>query len=562
MPDIPRFSAFDVTSKLQQELDFSRTAGTGDPLAGTGASVPSSIRVQTVTQSPNGFWSEVISDQPSPVQTQDSIISSLEQQRVGLISSFEEICAAYDREILSLNNQINDKKSVIVSKVTSAVSGFCGFEGTLPSSPGAEDINGVSVGIGVTVRGDTSAIKIYPNIRAYTADSPFNDATTQNLSNSNVGLGYENVMSINSGSIIGSYGFVSTDPNVHCLCTSIIDPTPHLCIEQGKTVTDQATCAGYGSSIITIASEILTLRNERDQYLDQINRLKREKNKKEIQNWGSKQSETTLQQHNNALEQAIVDLSAFVDPLVMNGLIVYYDAAENYGIGTTVDIYTGISSVTAWNNLKGDGLYASPRTSLYSINLDDSDGPSVELNNYSIVTNQYFTVPSSYIASNKIGTGNTSYTLEAWFKVTNDVALGISSTTNGATIVGINSVHGYGLQVYKPSGVRVSFGERGNGGLTNSTNLDLDSWYHVAAVNEAGVGSRIYINGSLDGSGSAINITSTVSDLRVGFTSSQITQYFSGKISAVRIYNRNLTQAEVTQNFEVHKARYGFSTTA
>ena len=558
MPDIPRFSAFDVTSKLQNELSFLQTAGTGDPLAGTGASVPTSIRVQTVTQNSSGFWSEVISDQPSPVKTQDSLLNEFEQQRVGLISSFEQICAVYDNEILSLNDQINDKKLLIVNKVTSAVSGLC----SIATTPGAEDINGVSVGVGATIRGDTAAIKVYPNIRAYTADSPFGGSTTQNLSNSNVGLGYENIMSINSGSIIGTYGFVSTNSSVHCLCTSIVDPTPHLCTEQGKTVADQVTCAGYGSSIITIAAEILTLRNQRDQYLDQINRLKEEKTKKEIQSWGSKQSETSLNRSSSALQQAITDLSAFVDPIVMNGLIVYYDAAENYGIGTTVDIYTGITSVTAWNNLMGDGLYAAPRTTLYSINLDDADGPSVELNNYSIVTNQYFNVPNSYITTNKIGTGNTSYTLEAWFKVTNDVALGISSTTNGATVVGINSVHGYGLQVYKPSGIRVSFGERGNGSLTNTTNLDLDSCYHVAAVNEAGVGSRIYINGTLDGSGGAINITSTASDLRVGFTSSQITQYFSGKISAVRIYNRNLTQTEVTQNFEVHKARYGFSTTA
>lgn len=553
MPDIPKFSAFDVKSKLQQELTFNQTAGFGDPLAGTGISLPQFVQVQEVGQNPNGQWSSVISTQASPIKSQDQILNELEIKREGIIKSYQDLCAVYDNEILTFNTQINDKKNEIVTLIATAVSAGCtakspsgpGVAATM-FVPGADDINGVACGIGSTIRNDEANVKIYPNMTAYTASSPVSEITTSGLSTSNTGQGYQTLTSNNSGTVLtSSYKYISSTASDHL----------------GLSVLQQATCAGYGSSIEQIAVGIASLRNLRDQYLDQVNNLKDLKTQKEFLRWGREQGNTYLAEYSTKLQQAITDVSQYTDNIVTSGLIVHYDAAQSYGIEASVQSSTNINAVTKWNNLSGDGLYASPQTSLYQINLDNNDGPSVELNNYPTATNQYFSVSNSFIEANKIGSGNTSYTIETWVKVTNDVALGISSTTNGANIVGINSVHGYGLQVYKPNGIRVSFGERGNGRLSNNTDLTVDEWYHIVATNESGVGSKIYVNGSLDGTGSTINITSSTSDLQIGYASTQINQYFSGKVSVVRIYNKNFTQTDVTQNFNAHKSRYGLSTT-
>lgn len=541
MPDIPRFPAFNAVAALKKQLNFNETAGTRDPLTGTGATIPKSIDVQKVTQNSDGTWNQILSIEPSPVQDQNSILNQLTQERESTIQSYEDLSAVYDAEILKYNTEINQKKSEIISIITTAVGAGCSY---LPGN--AANINGVACGIGSTIRQDESKLKIYTNITNYAASNPFSEST-QNLSSSNLGKGFENIISNNSGSIVGS--------NYKSL-TGLKIISGFLGGGAGGGATD-SDCTTYKNQINSLATEIETLRTNRDQYLKQVNDLKNLKNDQEFRRWGNKQGDAILTTYNNSLKTSINTISQYVDNLVMDGLIVYYDAAENYGIEFISESATGINAITKWNNLAGDGLYATPKTSVYSVNLN-TDGPSVELNNYITTTNQYFDIESSFIGSSEIESGDTSYTIETWVKITNDTNLGISSTTNGASIVGISSVHGYGLQVYKPSGIRVSFGERGNGSLVNNSDLQTNTWYHILATNEAGLESKIYINGVLDGTGNPINITTTVSNLQIAYNSVHIQQYFSGKISAIRIYNKNFTGDEVVKNFNAHKERYGY----
>jgi hypothetical protein len=364
------------------------------------------------------------------------------------------------------------------------------------------------------------------------------------LSPSNSGKGFENSVSNNTGAIVGTnYRFING------LKVTLFPPS----------ITSDSTCTSYRDQINTLASEIATLRSQRDQYLNQVNDLKELKTKQELFKWGNNQSEASLSEYNEQLTSAIASISQYLDNIVTEDLIIHFDSAETYGIESVIDIVTGINSVTSWNNLAGDGLYANPQTSLYPINLDESDGPSVELNNYVTPTNQYFIINDSYIGgTGELGIGDTSYTIEAWVKITKDTNLGTSPINNGACIVGINSIHGYGLQVYKPNGIRVSFGDRGSGSLVNNTDLNTDTWYHIVCTNESGVGSKIYINSVLDGTGSSINLISSISDLHFAFAPAQISQYFSGKLSIIRIYKKDLSESEVLQNFNAHKSRYGY----
>lgn len=566
MPDTPRFPAFNITSALRSQLEFNRTAGSSDPLAGTGASFTKSINVQQVSQNSNGSWNEIKSTEGSPVRPQQELTSEFDNRRNSTIRSYEELASVYDSEMLNYNDQINNKKNQIVSLVSTAIGAGCSFKiptgpvssgSTIPFVPGADNIGGVACGVGSTVQGDQITVKVYSNLTDYSATSPFNPKTTETLTTSNLGKGYENNVSNNTGTVLStSYRFISSEVSGHSFVFPIL------------SVAQQTACAGYGASILQVADEIEILRNQRDQFLEQVNDLKELKTRAEVQRWGSNQGDASLEEYNRTLQNAITGLSQYVDNIVTEGLVVHYDAGLTYGIGASVQASTNINAVYQWNNLAGDGLYASPQTSLYQINLNNADGPSVDLNTYPTATNQYFTVASSFIGvtvalvgggeAPRIGSGNTSYAIETWVKVTNDVALGISSTTNGASLVGVSSIHGYGLQVYKPSGIRLSFGERGNGRLTNNTNLSVGTWYHVVATNEAGVGSKIYLNGNLDGSGTPIDITSSISNLQIGYNTVHINQYFSGRMSIVRIYNKNLSQDEVTQNYNAHKSRYGY----
>jgi len=90
------------------------------------------------------------------------------------------------------------------------------------------------------------------------------------------------------------------------------------------------------------------------------------------------------------------------------------------------------------------------------------------------------------------------------------------------------------------------------GALVHST------WTHIATTYDGRV-SRIYRNGILVNStdfGSIVNISASSSDLRIGRHSSPI-HHFNGKIEAFKLYTRALSAAEILQNFEAHRGRFG-----
>lgn len=86
-------------------------------------------------------------------------------------------------------------------------------------------------------------------------------------------------------------------------------------------------------------------------------------------------------------------------------------------------------------------------------------------------------------------------------------------------------------------------------------------WLNIAVVNDvAGNTMYYYQNGVLIGTGSG-KIASTGSDVfYLGKQGSLASEYFDGRMAAVFMYNRVLSASEILQNFDTHKARYGYST--
>jgi hypothetical protein len=274
--------------------------------------------------------------------------------------------------------------------------------------------------------------------------------------------------------------------------------------------------------------------------------------------WGDKDAKKAIIGAKKEIEQSIKNISDFVDPIVLDNLVIYSDADKSYGITTSIENTTGINQVISFANLASDGVYATAPEE--SPTYDSSDGASVWFNQYG-TTKKYLQFNKSYVDGDGSGifSGDVSYTLEAWFKVTNDTTLTSDIDTGGASIIGISSSKGIGLQVYKPSGIRINSGSRQSGSLENTFDLSVNTWYHVAFVREVGKDNKIYINGILDNTSdiSNLNVVSSNSPMRIGFcTSTYIRQYFPGKISAVRFYSKALTNVEVKQNYEAHVDRF------
>ena len=93
--------------------------------------------------------------------------------------------------------------------------------------------------------------------------------------------------------------------------------------------------------------------------------------------------------------------------------------------------------------------------------------------------------------------------------------------------------------------------------VSNQTTWLNTVWYNVAMTyNSAINSSSLYIQGVLDATGSAGNPSALSGTWNIGATSSTAGPV-NGQISNFSIYNRALTAAEVQQNFNATRGRYG-----
>ena len=82
-------------------------------------------------------------------------------------------------------------------------------------------------------------------------------------------------------------------------------------------------------------------------------------------------------------------------------------------------------------------------------------------------------------------------------------------------------------------------------------------WYNAVATYD-GTDSKIYVDGILETTNTVASSWGTSSmNLSIGsHGTSAPTEFFDGNISQPRIYNRALSQSEITQNYNAMKSRY------
>ena len=553
-------AAYKITQFLTDELTKYNEYGVeGSDLNGT--VLPESVTRRQVVQGRDGMWRENHITEIDPIKSPLKIISDYQKNSDQVVQDYTDYAAVYDTDMYNYNVQINQKKQLILDTVDAAVAYGCSIYNlifnwesdffTIPE-PQPFSINGVVVGYAppendgtgissttstATIYQDKLSVTVYNNLSNYDDNANPFQSTTYTLTPSNFGAGKESIVNDNGGSSVGNY-------------VRVYDPTVPACVN-------------YANTILSLALEIGELRKLRNKQLDACNIIKGDKTVEEIKQRGRNRTNIEIERRKTILSNAISNVSSFVDDIVMDNLFMYFDSTKAYSLTHSVENTTGIDKVTSWVSISKDSVNAIPSTENPTIDL--GDGPSVWFNQYSFTGkyfDKYFDLNKTYINDNTgITDGNVSYTIESWFKITDDTTLTSNVNTGGASIVGITSTAGIGLQIYKPSGVRLNFGSRGNGSLVNSSNLSLDTWYHVVCSREVGNNNRIYINGSLDNTSniSDLSVTGVVStaQMRIGFcTSTYIQKYFPGKISVIRMYSKALSDEEVLKNYNAQSARY------
>lgn len=220
--------------------------------------------------------------------------------------------------------------------------------------------------------------------------------------------------------------------------------------------------------------------------------------------------------------------------LVRNGLLLNFDAAT-YTSGNWIDSANGVSAVPS-----NSPVWSS-----------DNGGTFV----LSAPSGQYFTVPWP--------TFQPTYTIDLWFNFTSDQVGGapclISDDYVGAPFNFTINVNGNRIQTgwyttnwggqYADNNVGLPFTHDGT------------TWYNLTMA----VGAteyKDYINGAVSyapgdfGGGSAPNGSSTTQQFFIGKRWDG-TETVNAKMAIVNIYDRALTDAEVAQNFNYYRSRFG-----
>ncbi len=219
-------------------------------------------------------------------------------------------------------------------------------------------------------------------------------------------------------------------------------------------------------------------------------------------------------------------MSVIAGPNVtLNGLALYLDAADQ-------NSYPG--SGTSWFDLSGQnntGVLTNGPT--YS---SENNGAIVfDGSNDLVVVNSYASIiPTA------------AYTKIAWFYLT-------SYTTANNIISGYNGQHAFWMS--SSTTLRAGHGNVSFNTIVGTTIIALNTWYCGAVSFNTTTGWRLYLNGSLENTNASATTFTGNGDVLIGSYGGG--NLLTGRISNASVYNRVLTDAEIRQNFNALRGRFG-----
>jgi hypothetical protein len=241
----------------------------------------------------------------------------------------------------------------------------------------------------------------------------------------------------------------------------------------------------------------------------------------------------------------ISKLSAHLGPtsLFLGGsapsLVLYLDAGNTFS-------YTGTGStwydLTSLNN--DISLTNATFSSTYN-NLTKFEG-SFEFNG----TDSF----GSLISGTAIPLMNSHYTIESWFQ-----ANSYDSGENGGIIGWGNYGTASEVNALRQSGMAFTNYWWSNDLDATQATASTDYWYHIAATYD-GTDRKIYLNGELLNSDTP-GVSHSVprfNNLKIGVTADYLDEYFNGKISMIKVWNKNLNSTQLLSSFNSNKSKYGY----
>jgi len=217
-------------------------------------------------------------------------------------------------------------------------------------------------------------------------------------------------------------------------------------------------------------------------------------------------------------------------PLVTDGLLLNFDAATYSGSGDWIDSANNVHA-TPYNN----PVWSSDNGGTFVLS-----APSV----------QYFTVPWP--------TFQPAYTIDIWFNLTASqvgASCLISDEFSGPFEFCIQTTNNQIKTGWYPNNWEGQFADNNVGAQFVH---DGSTWYNITMVVPAATGYKDYINGvlSLDANyTTSPNASSPSQKFYIGHRW-DLDETVNAKMAVVNIYNRALTDAEVSQNYNHYKSRF------
>ena len=239
--------------------------------------------------------------------------------------------------------------------------------------------------------------------------------------------------------------------------------------------------------------------------------------------------------------------------IVTNGLVLALDAANIKSYPRTGTTWTDVGPNQYNFSLINSPSYIST-TGYFTFN---------GTNQYGIATTDFADNPSEI-------------TVAAWIKTSNltDGATIVAKCTNILNAAGwalilynpTNSINGSGT--LDPNANQPSFFTQQSGGAQynqwfgTAPTLTANTWHYVAATLTGGLNGtiKLYLDGvPMTLSGSIVGtVTSAATTSKVSVGSDSLLQYlFPGSIAGAQIYNRALSAAEISTNFNALRGRFG-----
>lgn len=227
-----------------------------------------------------------------------------------------------------------------------------------------------------------------------------------------------------------------------------------------------------------------------------------------------------------------VHRSRYVQTLVQGGLTLNVDAGNPYS-------YTGVGF--DWYDVSGNSYICT------LIN-----GPTYS--NGAIVfdgTNDFVDLTYPYSVS-IAASGNAARSMFVWIKTTYTSNQAFISTGTAANSQSFNLVK-YGSYIGVMGYNNDYYPSTGNAGI-----LITDGVWHYIGVTFDGTNLRMYVDGILDNTSGTLTYSTTGQNNFIGKSSHTGNEnYTNGSMGMVHVYNRALSGAEVLQNYNATKGRFG-----